>query len=134
MLWKDYSGRSIKTHLMMKPALRDPGKSLLQSYKEKIKDLGCHWSGTEVCADSKFSGLDHVNVGGLAIYQLIESGRRYRYIFQSFITKCFFFQVSTINHMLFYPLRILCELNKYSPCPLGTSTLVMEENARVDKY
>lgn len=36
--------------------------------------------------------------------------------------------------MLFYPLRILCELNKYSPCPLGTSTVVMEENAWADKY
>lgn len=74
----------------MKPALRDPGKRLLQSYKEKIKDLGCHWSGNEVCADSKFSGLNHVNVGCLAIYQVIETGRRYRYIFQSFITKFFF--------------------------------------------
>lgn len=47
MLWKDHSGRSVKTHLKMKPVLRDPGKRLLRLHKEKIKDLGCHWSGNE---------------------------------------------------------------------------------------
>ncbi|EPY82536.1 hypothetical protein CB1_000644019 [Camelus ferus] len=66
----------------MKPAVRCPVKRLVQTHKEKIKGLSCHWSGNEdeqVCGDLPFSGLDHVNVDVLAIFQVIDYRRKYSF-------------------------------------------------------
>lgn len=100
---KDHSDMSVKNHLKIKPVGRHPTKRLSLLFKEKIKDLDCHWSGNEeeqVCVDFTFSGLDRINVDGLNIYQVTERRRRCRYhlLLYQMIFVCFNYKSHTVLH------------------------------------